>query len=199
MFLSIFSTVLPPLPIVWALSDAIGAWALLRIWHARQCIGKSSGGRDGLVAAVSLLNPYLLLPSLALSTSTFENTAVLLTLMFASEGESAQLSKRYSFTPLHSAGKPSPALLALAFSTHLSISTLLLLLPVLMLLVTSPVSQLASPQEFRGDLRTASKYAGQFATYWLVLLGAASVMVGGEWGWVCETWGARFVFHDELV
>ena len=98
LFLSLFSTVLPPLPIVWALSDIVGACALLRIWHARQRVGKSSGGRDGLVAAVSLLNPYLLLPSLAMSTSTFENTAVLLTLMFASEGEFAQLSKRHAFT-----------------------------------------------------------------------------------------------------
>ncbi|KAH0828167.1 GPI transamidase subunit PIG-U [Lanmaoa asiatica] len=194
LFLSIFSTVLPPLPVIWALSDIVGALALLRIWHARQRVGKGSGGRDGLVATVSLLNPYLLLPSLALSTSTFENTAVLLTLMFASEGMSAQLSKRYSFTPINSAGKPSAALLALAFSTHLSISTFLLLLPVLMLLVTSPVAQLASPQEFTGDLRTAHKYAGQFAIYWLVLFGAASVMVGGDWGWVRETWGARFVF-----
>ena len=74
---------------MWALSDIAGAWALLRIWRARQRVGKGSGGRDGLVAAVSLLNPYLFLPSLALSTSTFENTAVLLTLMFASEGEFA--------------------------------------------------------------------------------------------------------------
>ena len=63
-----------------------------------------------------------------------------------------------------------------------------------MLLVTSPVSQLASPQQFRGDIRTACKYAAQFATYWLVLFSAASVMVGGEWGWVGETWGARCVF-----
>jgi phosphatidylinositol glycan class U len=67
-----------------------------------------------------------------------------------------------------------------------------------MLLVTSPVSQLASPQEFRGDLRTACKYAGQFAMYWLVLFGAASVMVGGEWGWLRETWGARFVFSRRI-
>ncbi|KAI9566946.1 PIG-U-domain-containing protein [Boletus coccyginus] len=178
LFLSIFSTVLPPLPIIWALGDIVGAWALLRIWRTRQRVGKGSGGRDGLVAAVSLLNPYLFLPSLALSTSTFENMAVLLALMFASEG------------------KPPAALLALAFSTHLSISTSLLLLPVLMLLVTSPVSQLASPQEFRGDLRTALKYVGQFVTYWLVLFGASSVMVGGDWGWVRETWGASLTLPD---
>ena len=42
------------------------------------------------------VNPYLFLPSLALSTSTFE--AIFLTLMFAFEGEFAQLSKSYAFT-----------------------------------------------------------------------------------------------------
>ena len=63
-----------------------------------------------------------------------------------------------------------------------------------MLLVTSPVSQLASPQEFRGDARTAGKYVGEFAMYWLVLSGASSIMVGGEWGWVRESWGTRSAF-----
>lgn len=67
-----------------------------------------------------------------------------------------------------------------------------------MLLVTSPVSQLASPQEFKGDIRTAVKYAVQFAAYWLVLFGAISIMVGGDWGWVRETWGARFVFSRRI-
>ncbi|KAG9313281.1 GPI transamidase subunit PIG-U [Chiua virens] len=93
-------------------------------------------------------------------------------------------------------GKPSAALLALAFSTHLSVSTFLLLLPVLMLLVTSPVSQLASPQAFKGDIRTVYKYATQFSTYWLVLFGASSIIVGGGWGWVRETWGANLTLPD---
>ncbi|KAI9460305.1 PIG-U-domain-containing protein [Boletus coccyginus] len=181
LFLSIFSTVLPPLPIIWALGDIVGTWTLLCIWCAWQHISKGLGGHDGLVAAVSLLNPYLFLLSLALSTSTFENMAVLLALMFASEG------------------KPPAALLALVFLTHLSISTSLLLLPVLMLLVTSPVSQLASPQEFRGDLRTTLKYARQFVIYWLVLFGASSVMIRGDWGWVCEMWRASLTLPDLML
>jgi phosphatidylinositol glycan class U len=86
LLLSLFSAVLPPVPVVWALSDIVGAWALLRIWRARQRVSKGPSSRDSLVAAVYLLNPYLLLPSLALSTSTFENTVVLLTLMLASQG-----------------------------------------------------------------------------------------------------------------
>ncbi|KIJ11802.1 hypothetical protein PAXINDRAFT_15378 [Paxillus involutus ATCC 200175] len=178
LLLSLFSAVLPPVPVVWALSDIVGAWALLRIWRARQRVSKGPSSRDSLVAAVYLLNPYLLLPSLALSTSTFENTVVLLTLMLASQG------------------RRSPALLALALSTHLSISTFLLVLPVLMLLVTSPVSQLASPHPFIGSVRTTCKYAGEFVAYWLVLFGAALVMAGGGWGWVRETWGASLTLPD---
>ena len=85
MFLSLFSTV-PPLPVVWALCDLVGAWALIRIWRARQQLGKGKSNRDGLVGAAYLLNPYLLLPSLALSTSTFENSMILLALMLAADG-----------------------------------------------------------------------------------------------------------------
>ncbi|KIK93239.1 hypothetical protein PAXRUDRAFT_34170 [Paxillus rubicundulus Ve08.2h10] len=178
LLLSLFSAVLPPVPVVWALSDMVGAWALVRIWRARQRVNKGPSSRDSLVAAAYLLNPYLLLPSLALSTSTFENAFVLLALMLASDG------------------RRSPALLALAFSTHLSVSTFLLVLPVLMLLVTSSVSQLASPHPFTGSTWTAYQYAGEFAAYWLVLFGAASVMAGSGWGWVHETWGASLTLPD---
>lgn len=59
----------------------------MRIWRARQRLNQGPSHRDGLVFAAYLLNPYLFLPSLALSTSTFENVAVLLSLMFAAEGE----------------------------------------------------------------------------------------------------------------
>jgi hypothetical protein len=38
-----------------------------------------------------LLNPYIFLPTLALSTSTFENTLTLLSIMFASQGVSTNL------------------------------------------------------------------------------------------------------------
>ncbi|KAH7889100.1 PIG-U-domain-containing protein [Phlebopus sp. FC_14] len=177
LFLSLFATV-PPSPVAWALCDTIGAWALLRIWRARQRINKAPSSRDGLIAVVYLLNPYLLLPSLALSTATFENMMVLLSLMFASEG------------------KRSPALLALACSIHLSLSTFLLLAPLLMLLATSPASQLASPRPFTGSLKAVAKCAGETAVYWLVLFGAASIMAGGGWGWMRETWGASLTLPD---
>jgi hypothetical protein len=88
----------------------VGAWALLRIWRARQGLSSQKGTMsdvENLIVSVYvesicfqyspntlhsyLLNPYLLLPSLALSTSTFENALTLLALMFASEGTSYRL------------------------------------------------------------------------------------------------------------
>ncbi|KAI6131496.1 PIG-U-domain-containing protein [Pisolithus croceorrhizus] len=175
LFLSLFSAA-PPGRVAWALSDIVGAWALVRIWHSRQQLGQSR--RDGLVGAAYLVNPYLLLPSLASSTSTFENAIILLTLMFAVEGRS------------------SPALLALALSVHLSLSTLLLLVPVLMLLVTSPTSRLASPRQFGGSYWMVFKYASEFVVYWSVLVCAASIMAGGVWNWMHESWGASLILPD---
>lgn len=196
LFLSFFSLV-PPLPVVWALCDLVGAWALIRIWRTRQQLGKGKSKRDGLVAAAYLLNPYLLLPSLALSTSTFENSIVLFTLMLAAEGI---VLSDVDWVILHSLwiGKRSPALLTLALSTHLSLSTILFLVPVLMLLITSPVSQLASPRLFVGSYQSAVKYASEFLAYWLILVGAASIMAGGVWDWIRESWGARSVFVNSM-
>lgn len=125
-----------------------------------------------------LLNPYLLLPSLALSTSTFENALTLLALMFASEG------------------RPSSALLAIAFTIHLSSSSILLLLPILMLLVTSPASQLASPRQFQGSIYRMTLLFGEFMFYWLVLVGAACIMADGDWNWVKASWGASLMLPD---
>ncbi|KAG1873244.1 GPI transamidase subunit PIG-U [Suillus tomentosus] len=145
LLLSLFSTIVSPLPIIWAISDAVGAWALLRIWRACQGLSSQNGTRSNveILIIVSvydpspyfehapnalrsyLLNPYLLLPSLALSTSTFENTLTVLALMFASQG------------------KVASALLATAFAVHLIPSSILLLLPIFIVLVSSPVSHLA--------------------------------------------------------
>ncbi|KAG1772560.1 PIG-U-domain-containing protein [Suillus placidus] len=197
LLLSLFSTIVPPLPIIWALSDAVGAWALLRIWRARQGLSSLKGtGSDveNLIVSVYvpsayfeyapnaphsyLLNPYLLLPSLALSTSTFENTLTLLALMFASEG------------------KVSPALLAIAFAVHLTPSSILLLLPILMVLLSSPVSHLASPRPFHGNLKRIPFLFGEFTLYWLVLVGAACIIAGGSWNWVRASWGASLMLPD---
>lgn len=181
LLLSLFSTIVPPLPIVWAVSDVMGAWALLRIWRARQGLSSPKGTRsdvENLIVSVYLLNPYLLLPSLALSTSTFENTLTLLALMFASEG------------------KVSSALLAIAFAVHLTPSSILLLLPILMVLVSSPVSHLASPRPFHGNVKRIPFLFGEFTLYWLVLVGAACIIAGGSWNWVRASWGASLMLPD---
>ncbi|KAG2148725.1 PIG-U-domain-containing protein [Suillus bovinus] len=197
LLLSLFSTIVPPLPIIWAVSDAIGAWALLHIWRARQGLPSQEVARsnvENLITSVYdlsayfeyapnaphsyLLNPYLLLPSLALSTSTFENTLTLLALMFASQG------------------KVSYALLAIAFAVHLTPSSILLLLPILMVLVSSPVSRLASPRPFHGNLKRIPFLFGEFTIYWLVLVGAACIITGGSWNWVRASWGASLTLPD---
>ncbi|KAH7925653.1 PIG-U-domain-containing protein [Leucogyrophana mollusca] len=179
LLLSLFSTVLPtssvPCAFLWTLCDALSAYALVAIWRARQRVPKST--RDGLVAASYLLNPYLFLPTLALSTSTFENMSVLLTLMFASQG------------------RTSAALLALAFATHLSLSSILLLVPVLLLLITAPTSQLASPRPFPSDLHKTALLLGEFVSYSAILTLASTIVAGG-WSWVPQTWGASLSLPD---
>lgn len=53
LLLSLFSTVLPLNPstsaLIWTASDSIAAWALVKIWRARQRLNRSS--RDSLIAA----------------------------------------------------------------------------------------------------------------------------------------------------
>jgi len=67
-----------------------------------------------------------------------------------------------------------------------------------MLLITSPTSQLASPRLFVGSYQLAVKYASEFSVYWLILVGAASIMAGGVWDWIRESWGARSVFVNSI-
>lgn len=108
LYLSVFSTFLPlnqiSSPVVWTLVDVAGAYALVQTWRARSGLGKSK--RDALLAALYVLNfgleveglmklifvsylfnPYLLLPSLAHSTSSISNMLHLLSVMFAARGQ----------------------------------------------------------------------------------------------------------------
>jgi len=177
--LSVFSTVVPasriPPTLLWTFFDAIGAWALVNIWRARSNIQK--GERDMRIAAIYIINPYIFLPCLALSTSTLETALLLLALMFAARGQS------------------SPSLLALAVLSHLSLPTILLLPPVLLLLLSDPQSHLASPRLFPQKLRKCIPLFAEFAFYFVALL-SASVIVAGGWGWVRNTWGAGLQLPD---
>ncbi|KAG2038899.1 GPI transamidase subunit PIG-U [Suillus americanus] len=179
--LSLFSTIVPPLSIVWAVSDGIGAWALLCIWRARQGLLSQKGTRPNVENLI--VNVYLfvesLLPSLVLSTSTFKNTSTLLALMFASQG------------------KVSSALLAIAFAVHLTPSSILLLLPIIMVLLSSPVPNLASPRPFHGSsLKRIPFLFGEFTLYWLVLVGAACIITGRNWNWVRTSRGVSLTQPD---
>jgi len=177
--LSFFSTVVPALRIppalLWTAMDAIGAWALVSIWRSRSNIQKSK--RDLRIAAIYLLNPYTFLPCLALSTSTVETTLHLLTLMFASRGQS------------------SLSLLTLAILSHLSLPAILLLLPVLLLLLSDPLSHLASPKPFPQKLSKCIPLLVEFIVSFGALV-LASTFVAGSWGWMRNTWGAGFLLPD---
>ncbi|KAH9978874.1 PIG-U-domain-containing protein [Lactifluus volemus] len=177
--LSLFSTIIPtsriPPTLLWTFIDAVGAWALVNTWRSRSQIPK--GERDMRIAAMYLINPYIFLPCLALSTSTLETTLQMLVLMFASRGQS------------------SPALLMLAILSHLSLPSVLLLPPVLLLLLSDPLSHLASPKPFPQRLRSCIPLFVEFTTFFVALV-FASTLVAGSWGWVRNTWGAGLLLPD---
>lgn len=179
LLLSFFATLLPNsrklASILWTVNDAVGAWALVQIWRARQNV--KSSPRDALVAALYLFNPYLFLPSLALSTSSFENTLLLLSLMFACRGKS------------------SASLLAMSFLIHLSLSNIVMILPLFLLLITDPFSHLASPRPMSANLRNLIPLSVEFVVYFLILT-LVSTVVTGSLAWIPQTWGATLTLPD---
>ncbi|PPQ87478.1 hypothetical protein CVT25_008214 [Psilocybe cyanescens] len=179
LLLSFFVTALPSsrklASVLWTCSDAVGAWALVRIWRARQNVRQSP--RDVLVAASYLFNPYIFLPSLALSTSSLENTLLLLSIMFACKG------------------KASASLFLLSSVIHLSLSSAIMLLPILLLLITDPHSHIASPKPLSTPLKKAIPLFGEFVAY-MVALTLTSTLVAGSWSWIPQTWGATLTLPD---
>ncbi|KAK0455525.1 PIG-U-domain-containing protein [Desarmillaria tabescens] len=174
-----FTTILSPsritASILWTLCDSIGAWSMIRIWRARQRVAQSS--RDILVATMYFLNPYLFLPSLAFSTSSIENAVCLLAIMFACER------------------RTSASLLALAFLIQLSLSSALLITPIILLLMTNPTSQLASPRPFSGKWIQSLGLIVELTVYSIVLT-LASTLVSGSFLWISQTWGASLTLPD---
>ncbi|KAH9936170.1 PIG-U-domain-containing protein [Fomitopsis serialis] len=179
LLLSLFTTVIPlsevTAPLLWTTSDAVAAWSLVHIWRARQNVSTTS--RDSLIAALYLLNPYTFLPSLGLSTSSFENSLCLLSIMFACRKQA------------------SASLLTLAFLVQLSLPSILLLVPLLLLISSSPTSHLASPHFIKTSVRRIAPLAGQFAVYTVLLSGAAT-LVCGNLTWLEKTWGASLTLPD---
>ncbi|KAF8160705.1 GPI transamidase subunit PIG-U [Crassisporium funariophilum] len=179
LLLSFFATVFPLsrklASLLWTLTDAAGAWFLVQTWRVRQNVKESQ--RDALVAALYLLNPYILLPSLALSTSSFANALMLATIMFACRGKS------------------TATLFSLSFLLHLSLSYIVMLLPLLLLLISDPFSHLASPRPTSAYLRKLTPLVGEFALY-TVTLTLISTLVAGSWEWIPQTWGATLTLPD---
>lgn len=102
------------------------------------------------------------------------------------------LSRAFVYAHLTTfSGHASPALLALAILTHLSLPAVLLTVPVIMLLLWGPESSLASPKIFSCDFRKATRLAGEYTLY-LILLTLISTLVSDGWGWTLKTWGTGF-------
>jgi len=129
------------------------------------------------VAFVYLANPYLFLPSIASATSVFDNALLLFALKFAAEQ------------------RPSPALFALAIASHLSLPTLLLLPPILLILSSDPHPHLASPKHFSGSVRNMIYFALEYSGYFVGLVIASTIAAGGV-GWISSTWGAGLTLPD---
>ena len=131
--------------------------------------------------------------TLALSTSSLENTLTLFSIMFACHGASFPLRPTYAFWSIAS-GNISAALLAFAFLIHLSLSSIVILAPLLLLLITNPLSHLASPRPISASLWKTIPLLGEITAYTLIL-SLASTLVAGSWAWIPQTWGATYVTH----
>ncbi|KAF8342333.1 GPI transamidase subunit PIG-U [Cantharellus anzutake] len=154
LYLAIFSTLLPLstrfASALWAILDGVGAWLLLKIWRMRSRTKDTF--QECLIVSAYLLHPYILLPTLALSTSTVDNTLFLASLFFASRGNK------------------STSLLALAFLTYSSLTSILLAPPISLLILRNPTSALADPSMSRLPRVTSMmKLLAEFLLYLAIL------------------------------
>jgi phosphatidylinositol glycan class U len=144
-----------------------------------------------------MLNPYTLLPTLARSTATLDTALTVLTLLLACRK------------------RTGPALLALAALTHISLPSVLIVTPIIMVLgnTRAPVSALGNPN--LGDDSTEKSNVSDkakenqdavvvksrseewrevfMAMEWAAYVGVlafAGRVAAGSWGWVWRSWGA---------
>ncbi|PAV18788.1 cell division cycle 91 [Pyrrhoderma noxium] len=179
LFLLLFSTIYPlnsySARILWGICDIISAYLLIKIWRARTNTRRET--RETMIAGAFILNPYIFLPSLALSTSAIENTLYLLAVSLAC----------YK--------KRAPCLLTLAFLTHLSLPNALLLPPLVLLLHGTPVSSLASPKKSSIKYQTFMRCVAEYLVYTFVL-GVACTISTGSTDWIVRTWGTSILLPD---
>ncbi|KAG8886056.1 hypothetical protein FRB97_007932 [Tulasnella sp. 331] len=167
---------------------------MAQIWRARHGLVVDKA-RERMIMMLYLFNPYLILPNLTKSTASMDNALIVLTLKFASER------------------KASPTLLILAILTHLSLPSICLVPPVLMLLVerrafrsvtslgNSTVVGVNDPSPAqRGatsvpSTRPMAQLALEYLGYVAILAGVSTGAVGG-WHWAGRTWGALLSLPD---
>jgi len=94
-----------------------------------------------------------------------------------------------------SKGQISAALLTLAFLIQLSLPSLLIVVPLLLLLVGQPVSRLASPAPISSNLRKTIPMFFEFVAYSIMLM-LTSTLVSGGWAWIPKTWGVGLTLPD---
>lgn len=85
--------------------------------------------------------------------------------------------------------KTSASIFVLAFLGHLSLSSIVMVLPVLLLIIGNPVSSLASPKAIQSNLKRLIPLFAEFGLYFGFLT-LASTVICGNWAWVPQTWGA---------
>ncbi|KAJ3899821.1 cell division cycle protein 91 [Lentinula edodes] len=172
--------------ILWITPDALSAWFLVRIWRARTRTGmlsvssssststaSASSSRDillpSLLPALYLLSPFHILPSLARSTSAWENAVLLGAVAWGCEcassadvapkldgGQDSDSSSSKASSPTRSSTSDHPStssaqsksLLLLALRIHLSLDAIILLPPLVMLILAGPGSRLMEPGAF---------------------------------------------------
>lgn len=89
-------------------------------------------------------------------------------------------------------GQVSASLLTLAFLVQLSLSSVVLVVPLLMLLVGDPISRLASPSPIASNLKRTIPMFIELLAYSGILV-FASTLVSGGWTWIPQTWGVGYV------
>ncbi|CAE6503892.1 unnamed protein product [Rhizoctonia solani] len=194
LFLALFSTIFPlsnfGSAILWSVLDGITAWGLVKLWRLRSSVRDDR--KEALIAVIYMLNPYNLLPTLARSTSTIDTALTVLTLLFACQK------------------RTGPALLALAALVHVSLPSVLIVAPVIMVLADAraPTSMLANPTP--GDKkekdnaddapaqpsRLKAVFIGAEWAAYMGVLAFSGHLAAGSWNWVWRSWGAIVTMSD---
>lgn len=102
------------------------------------------------------------------------------------------VTRSFSFLKFYT-GNASLSLFLLSILLHIDISSFILLPPLLLLLLTGPRSNLASPHSLTANL---SRIIPLFCRYVLYagILAIISTSITGGTHWIPQTWGATYDF-----